>query len=128
MKITKVTHDPYYKRMVKRIPKDIKYAQQSVNDEYIFYSASEKAYYVTPFKTYQEVKHVAESVGLMLAEYGDGADHSTAEAYCYWNKSGNRNDPSDIYIEYDFDGADENGRKTRAGTVRFVCGNFFDMK
>mgnify|MGYP000930042607 CR=1 FL=1 len=71
-------------------------------------------------KTYQEAAVLAKKLKLTLAEYGDGADYSTAEAYCYWNKSGNRRDRPEIYIEYDFDGMDKNGRRTRAGTVHFA--------
>lgn len=68
---------------------------------------------------YKDVEKVADELGLTLAEYGDGADYSEAEAYCYWNKSGNRNDPWGIYIEYDFDLENEEGRKVYAGTIRF---------
>jgi hypothetical protein len=49
-------------------------------------------------KTYQEAATLANQRNLTLAEYGDGADYSDAEAYCYWNKSGNRHDPYEIYI------------------------------
>ena len=70
--------------------------------------------------TYQEAAKIAKQRGLILAEYGDGADYSDAEAYCYWNRTGNRNHPHEIYIEYDFDKIDENtGRKTLAGTEKF---------
>jgi hypothetical protein len=124
MKISKVTHDPYKRRTVKRMPKDIRYVQQSVNDERIFYSESEKAYYVTDIKEYHDAKYIAELAGLTLAEYGDGSDYSTAESYCYWNKTGNRQDEPEVYIEYDFDLPDDFGRKTRAGTVHFACGSF----
>jgi hypothetical protein len=69
--------------------------------------------------TYQEAVALAKKRKIILAEYGDGADHSTAEAYCYWNQSGNRRAPAEIYIEYDFDGLDYNGNPTLAGTVHF---------
>lgn len=65
--------------------------------------------------TYQDAVKLATRRGLRLAEYGDGADYSTAEAYAYWNKSGNRIDAPEIYIEYDFDLPDN-----RAGTVHFA--------
>ena len=87
MKIIKVTHDPYNKRTVKCMPKDIKYRQQTVNGEYLFYSESKNAYYATNILAYQDAKYLAEVAGLQLAEYGDGADYSTVESYCYWNKS-----------------------------------------
>lgn len=127
MKIVKVTHDPYKRRTVKHMPKDIRYVQQTVNNERTFYSESQKAYYVTDILTYQDAKYIAELAGLTLAEYGDGADYSASESYCYWNKTGNRKDEPEIYIEYDFDLSDDFGRKTRAGTVHFACGSFLAM-
>lgn len=71
-------------------------------------------------KTYQEAARLAKERKLILAEYGDGADYSLAEAYCYWNKSGNRYDEPEIYIEYDFDGLNRDGKAVLAGTVHFV--------
>jgi hypothetical protein len=71
---------------------------------------------------YADVKQEAKRLGLTLAEYGDGADYSDADAYCYWNESGNRRDEQTLYVEYNFDDLDKNGRAVCAGTVRFVSG------
>jgi hypothetical protein len=69
---------------------------------------------------YNDVANAAFEFGLILAEYGDGADYSTAEAYCYWNASGNRRDPAAVHIEYDFDEPDNRNALSRAGTVHFI--------
>jgi hypothetical protein len=74
---------------------------------------------------YKDVADLSyNSLKLKLAEFGDGSDYSTAEGYAYWNKSGNRRDPAGIYIEYDFDGEDADGRKVIAGTVHFLDINY----
>ena len=46
MKIKKIVENPFRKYEVKKLPSDIEYRQQSVNDEPIYYSKLKKAYYV----------------------------------------------------------------------------------
>ena len=43
--IYKVKHNPYKKYIVKKMPKDVEYKQQTVNDYPCYYSRSEDAYY-----------------------------------------------------------------------------------
>lgn len=43
--IYKVKHNPYKKYIVKKMPKDAEYKQQTVNDYPCYYSRSEDAYY-----------------------------------------------------------------------------------
>ena len=52
------------------------------------------------YKTYKAAERNAEKMGLRLAEYGT---LSNGKGYCYWNKSGNRNDRAAVYCEYKFD-------------------------
>ena len=52
------------------------------------------------YKTYKAAERNAEKTGLRLAEYGE---LSNGKGYCYWNKSGDRNDRAIIYCEYKFD-------------------------
>lgn len=49
------------------------------------------------FTDYYKAKKRAEQLGLKEAEYGD---LSNGTAYCYWNKSGDRNDDAEVYVEY----------------------------
>lgn len=60
------------------------------------------------YTLYYEAKAKAEKLGLKEAEYGDisGTDIS----YCYWNKSGDRNDDAEIFCYYTFD---KNGKPER---------------
>ena len=51
------------------------------------------------YKTYKAAERNAEKMGLRLAEYGD---LSNGKSYCYWNKSGNRNDRAIIYCEHNW--------------------------
>lgn len=52
------------------------------------------------YKTYKAAKRNAEKKGLRLAEYGQ--IYGTTKFYCYWNKSGDRNDRAIIYCEYNW--------------------------
>lgn len=49
------------------------------------------------FTDYYKAKKRAEQLGLKEAEYGD---LSNGTAYCYWNKSGDRDDDAEVYVEY----------------------------
>lgn len=51
------------------------------------------------YKTYKAAERNAEKMGLRLAEYGK---LSNGKGYCYWNESGNRNDRTIIYCEYNW--------------------------
>ena len=55
---------------------------------------------VKAYNDYDVAKNQAEKDGLKLAEYGDvyGSHYS----YCYWNKSGNRNDSEEVICYYTF--------------------------
>lgn len=46
MIVEKIKENPYRKYTVKKLPNDVEYRQQSVNDDPIYYSKSEQAYYV----------------------------------------------------------------------------------
>lgn len=46
MNIKKIKENPYRKYSVKRLPDDVEYRQQSINDDEIYYSKKELAYYV----------------------------------------------------------------------------------
>ena len=52
-------------------------------------------------KTYKAAKERAEKMGLQLAEYGCICAETTF--YAYWNKSGDRLAPAEVYVEYKFD-------------------------
>jgi len=53
---------------------------------------------------YSDVRDAAYELGLTLAEFGDQAPqyHDGAEAYAYWNESGNRHAESAIRVDYNF--------------------------
>ena len=51
------------------------------------------------YKTYKAAERNAEKMGLRLADYGK---LSSGKGYCYWNASGNRNDRTIIYCEYNW--------------------------
>lgn len=54
------------------------------------------------YKTYKAAKKRAEAMGLQLAEYG--CIYGTKSTfYAFWNKSGDRHDPAEVYVEYKFD-------------------------
>lgn len=55
------------------------------------------------FTNYYTAKRLAEKRKLVECEYGDMFDHSGV-SYCCWNKSGDRNDETDIECYYLFDG------------------------
>ena len=46
MIIKKIIEKPYRKYIVKNLPKDAEYRQQSVEDDEIYYSKSKQCYYV----------------------------------------------------------------------------------
>ena len=54
------------------------------------------------YKTYKAAKLRADKMGLQLAEYGCIYGSNTT-FYACWNKSGDRHDPVEIYVEYKFD-------------------------
>ena len=56
--IYKVKHNPYKKYIVKKMPKDAEYKQQTVNDYPCYYSRSEDAYYFIK-KEGKEMKKVS---------------------------------------------------------------------
>ena len=53
------------------------------------------------FSDYNAAKKYAESHGLKEAEYGDV--HGMPYAYCYWNKTGDRNDDEEVIAYYAFE-------------------------
>lgn len=56
---------------------------------------------VVAYGNYYEAKQEAEKRKLLLAEYGDV--YGSSLSYCYWNKSGNRNEDEIIICYYRFD-------------------------
>lgn len=56
---------------------------------------------VTAYGDYQQAKKDAEKQKLLLAEYGD--IYGSSLSYCYFNKTGNRNDDEIIICYYRFD-------------------------
>lgn len=46
MKIKRIVENPFRRYEVKKLPKDAKYVQHSINDEEIYYSKLKQAYYV----------------------------------------------------------------------------------
>lgn len=54
------------------------------------------------YKTYKAAKLRAEKMGLQLAEYGCIYGTKTT-FFAYWNKSGDRHDPAEVYTEYKYD-------------------------
>lgn len=46
MKILKIVESPFRKYIVKNLPKDAEYSQQSVDDNEIYYSKTKQCYYV----------------------------------------------------------------------------------
>lgn len=63
---------------------------------------------VIAFNSYKQAKEYAKKTGLKLAEYGDiyGSNYS----YCYYNKSGDRNDGEKVIAYYGW----ENGKPKNA--------------
>lgn len=53
---------------------------------------------VKAFGNYYVGKKYAEKLNLKLAEYGDV--YGSTLSYCYFNKSGNRNDAEEVIIYY----------------------------
>lgn len=54
------------------------------------------------YKTYKAAKERADKMGLQLAEYGCIYGTKTT-FFAYWNKSGDRLAPAEVYVEYEFD-------------------------
>lgn len=46
MVIKKIIENPFHKQIVKKLPYDAEYRQQSINNDKIYYSDSKKSYYV----------------------------------------------------------------------------------
>lgn len=64
---------------------------------------------VEAYDDYYEAERQAKEQGLKLAEYGD--IYCSKIAYCYYNKSGNRNETEQIICYYVFD---NNGKPKKA--------------
>ena len=68
------------------------------NEGYSYLGSEDKN--IEAYSNYYNAKKRAEELGLKEAEYGDvyGKDM----AYCFWNKSGNRNDDEEVICYYFF--------------------------
>lgn len=55
---------------------------------------------IKAFNDYYKAEEQAKKEGLILAEYGDV--YGSNKVYCYWNKTGNRNDAEVIICYYTF--------------------------
>ena len=59
---------------------------------------------VLAYRDLGKAKEKAKEMGLKEAEYGDIGDSlKDGYAYCYWNKSGDRNDTEEVIAYYKFD-------------------------
>ena len=75
---------------------------KKVREGYSLLGAEDKN--IELYSNYYTAKERAEELGLKEAEYGDV--YNSDIAYCYWNKSGNRNDDEEVICYYFF----ENGK------------------
>lgn len=68
---------------------------------------------VHAYNSYKSAESHAKRLKLKLAEYGDVYGYNIS--YCYWNKSGNRNDNEKVIAYYTF----ENGKPKPLNLQRF---------
>lgn len=91
--IDQITHTRWY---------DLPFAYVPINDTevtegYEFLDGTK----VEAYSDYEIAEERAEELGLKMAEYGDY--YNSDLSYCYWNKSGNRNDDAQVIVYYKFE-------------------------